>query len=274
MKTEETQNRGCFAQETAIAEIRREIEPGKMNVYRAVWRAIKETQDDYGRPSYKIPCPSLFCDESVYAVTLDELDAIRKGDHVCEFCRDHGGRSARLIAYERQCPRVFREGETKTNPRRLENLDKVLSAWGDSAIPSQSIFIFGETGTRKSRTLWEVLRLRVLPSRASFRVLGGGEFRELLLGVAGDYGRVNAVKQRLVDVDILAFDDFAQDVLTDTMRADLWSILDKRFRNGSKTVFLSNIGPKRFSEKLGGDYVARSLVRRIRDYAATFEFKV
>lgn len=272
METEETLKLTDFATETHAAKTQATIERRKLDVYRSAWSSIKALGDD--ARSHRLPCPSLYCAGHVYAVTHAELDEIRKGEHVCEFCREHGGRSARLISYERQCPRIFREGETKTDPRRLENLNKVMLAWGEEPVPATSIFVFGETGTRKSRTMWEVLRRRVLPSKASFRVLGGGEFRELLLDVQGDYARVNDAKRRLVELDVLVFDDFAQDVLTDVMRSDLWSVLDKRFRNGSRTVFLSNLGPARFAEKLGNDYVARSLVRRIRDYAETFEFRL
>lgn len=256
-------------------EARRAVEPAKMEIYRAAWRAIKSETDDYDRKCHKLPCPSLWCDGNVYVTTLEELDAVRRGEHVCECCREHGGKSRRRLYYERACPEIFRSGPTKTDPDQLTRLFDFLAAWGDLAIPATSIFAFGDTGTRKSRTLWTMIERKVLPARnVSFIILGGGEFRELMLSVQGDYSRINETKRRLADVDLLCFDDFAQDALTDTMRADLWSILDKRFRGARPTIFLSNLDPALFAQKLGDDFVAKSLVRRIRDYAKIIEFTI
>lgn len=268
----ETRKNGVFIAENAISPANpHKIEDWKLDFYRKVWRTMKARQGDDYPLSYRVPCPSEFCREPLFAVTLGEIEAIGKGELVCEFCRDNGGKSKRLADFERACPKAFREGATATKPEKLKNLKKISIYWPES-VPESSLFVYGETGTQKSRTLFHLLRERTLPSRASYRVLGGGEFRELFLSVSGDYGRVNDLKKHLTDLDFLIFDDFAQDVLTDAMLGDLWSVLDKRFRDNKATVFLSNISAMGISERYGESHTMKSLIRRIRDFCKIINF--
>lgn len=248
------------------------IEPAKLEHYRAVWRAMDENGDD--PLSYATLCPSKYCAERIYVGTKDELKRVACGELTCGYCLAHGGKSRRLAYYESVCPIQFREGAEKTVVSKLKQYGGALKLWGAGKLPEKSLYFYGQTGARKSRTLWKLIEDKVLSSSLSFRVLIGGGFREALLSVQGDYWRVNAVKDTLAGVDLLCFDDFAQDVLTETMRADLWNVLERRFNGGKKTIFLSNISQHEFAKKLGGDYVATSMVRRIRDYTKSLEFKL
>ena len=267
----ETQNNGGFDAVNGISPANpHKIEGWKLERYRNAYREMKAREGDDYPLSYRLPCPSEFCREPVYAVTLDEMTAVGRGLHTCEHCRT-GGKSKRLQQFEAVCPRAFREGATATKPEKLKNLKKIAVYWADP-IPETSLFVYGETGTQKSRTLFHLLRENTLPSKATYRVLGGGELRELFLSVSGDYGRVNDLKKSLADTDLLIFDDFAQDILTDAMLGDLWSILDKRFRDNKAVVFLSNVSAMGISERYGENHTMKSLIRRIRDFCKIINF--
>lgn len=268
----ETQKNAIFDAENTISPANpHKIEDWKMECYRVAWRAIKtETEADDIR-SHRLPCPSLFCRRPVYACTLDEVDAIRKGEHVCEYCREHGGKSSRLELWESVCPRAFREGATATDPKKLSRLKTLATFWTE-ALPVSSLYISGQTGSQKSRTLFHLMERNLLPSGHSFRVLGGGEFRELMLSASADYSRVNDIKAALAETDLLIFDDFAQDSATDTMLGDLWSILDKRFRNARTTIFLSNVSPQELATRYGKNYEMLSMIRRIKDFCKILKF--
>lgn len=248
------------------------IEQAKLEHYRIVWKAMEEHEDE--SRSYKTLCPAKYCAEKIFVCTQDELKRAANGEFQCDYCLSHGGKSKRLAYYESACPIHFREGEHKTVKAKLKQYDLALKLWGAEKLPATSLYFYGQTGARKSRTLWKLIEEKILSSSISFHVIMGGGFRETLLSVQGDYGRVNEVKDRLVKVDLLCFDDFAQDVLTETMRADLWNVLERRFNSGKKTIFLSNISQQEFAKKLGGDYVANSMVRRLRDYTKALEFKL
>lgn len=237
----------------------------KMEKYRNAWRTLTANNEENG---LTVPCPGDCCDSVVFAKTLAEIDRIRKGEDLCSECLEHGA-SYRLRKFYEIAPRAFFFGEQATVPERLARLKSVADVWGNGHLPEHSLFIFGDTGKQKSRTMWHLIRERVLPGLATYRVLGGGELREMLLAAGLN---VSAVKMRLATVDFLAFDDFAQDCLTETMFADLWSILDKRFRNGFKTVFLSNVLPNELSRKYADDYSMRSMIRRIQDFCKIIKF--
>lgn len=272
MQDMETQKNADFgALNTISPSTPHKIEDWKRQFYKKTYLEMKSREGDDYPMSYRLPCPSEFCREAVYAVTLDEMTAIGKGEHVCEHCRANGGKSKRVQQFEAVCPRAFRDGATATKPEKLKNLKKIAVYWA-GPIPETSLFVYGETGTQKSRTLFHLLRENTLPSKATYRVLGGGELRELFLSVSGDYGRVNDLKKSLTDTDLLIFDDFAQDILTDAMLGDLWSILDKRFRDNRAVVFLSNVSAMGISERYGENHTMKSLIRRIRDFCKIINF--
>lgn len=248
--------------------------PRKMEHYREIWHEMnRRKNDDYDRPTYKTFCPSDCCLEFVYVTTFEELDAVRKFEHLCEYCREHGGISKRMKQWLEACPKLFRDGDTKTKPERLKNLGQIAKHWTDK-LPSSSLYIFGDTGAQKSRTTFYLLEQKTLNSRFSFRVLGGGDFRELLLSVMGDYQRVNDVKKALIEADLLVFDDFGQDALTDTMLADLWNIIDKRFCSDKRTIFLSNYSLPELTTRYGdqSNPQVRSMIRRIGELCKNFKF--
>lgn len=248
------------------------IESAKLEHYRVIRKAMDEHEDELR--SYETLCPSKFCAEKIFVCTKDELKRAANGEFCCNYCLSNGGKSKRLTYYETACPVQFREGEHKTDKAKLKQYDLAIKLWGAEKLPATSLYFHGQTGARKSRTLWKLIEEKVLSSSISFHVIMGGGFREALLSVQGDYGRVNEIKNRLVNVDLLCFDDFAQDVLTETMRADLWNVLERRFNSGKKTIFLSNLSQPELAKKLGGDYVANSMVRRIRDYTKSLEFRL
>lgn len=272
MKDAKIQNLGGFGAENTVSPCRaHEIEDWKMSEYRDCWRKMKAREGDPYALAYALPCPSPFCRETVVAVTFDELDSIRKGECVCGICRHNSGKSKRLREWERICPEAFRRGSTATIPEKLERLSSLAIFWAGE-IPRTSLYICGETGTQKSRTVFHLLGEKTLPGAARYRVLGGGEFRELILSASGNFGAVNDVKQDLAETDLLVFDDFAQDALTDTMIADLWSVLDKRFRAGKTTVFLSNLTAGEILQRYGENTTVKSLVRRIKDFCKFMRF--
>lgn len=250
------------------------IHPRKLEHYNEIWRDMKAREGDgYDRPQYKTYCPSPYCTDVVYVTTFEELESVRKGEHVCEYCQANGGVSKRLKQWRETCPKLFREGDTRTDPKRLKNLTKVEALWTDK-LPSSSLYIFGDTGVQKSRTVFFLIGKHTLLSRNSFRVLGGGSFRELLLSALGNYQQINAIKKDLCEVDLLVFDDFGQDALTDTMFADMWSILDKRFCSDKRTIFLSNYSLPDLTTRYGdqSNPQIRSMIRRIGELCKIIKF--
>lgn len=228
----------------------------------------KSLQADEYASLHKLPCSGKFCQDSVYAATLDELADIRTGKAKCEHCRKFGV-SKNLLAYKTLCPSAFLAGETATVIDKLPCKDayNALKEWGER-FPARSVWLYGNTGTGKSRMLFIVLYHCVLARGYDFIVIRGGELRQIMLeAYANGNATVNKEKQRMIDTALLVFDDFGQDELTMTMLSDVWQVLDKRFGDGKPTAFLSNFAPADLRSRYGGFFALDSMIRRIEEFS-------
>lgn len=250
-------------------------EPEKLKAYEEALLAFDKDE----RTIATLPCPSLLCGRLVAAYDRETVEQLKNGKLFCAHCQQHGKSSA-LEKFHAAEPKIFREGATATDTARFNQpiFKSILSFFSRSFTPEAgektSLYIFGDTGSQKSRMLFRAMNPVFLRKRKTFKILRGGELRKMFSVVhdsdrfAGD--KTEGVKKELMDVDLLVFDDFGQDRLTENMLADLWQILDFRFGEAKPTVFLSNVPPKDISERYKQLFSLDSLVRRIIEFSEIF----
>lgn len=227
---------------------------------------------DYPR-TFRLPCMGKFCQSDLFAITLSDLNEAREARTLCAYCRENGI-SRELATYNKLCPSAFRTGEHATSLDKLPCPEayKLLKQWAKRFPNCDSVWLYGNTGTGKSRMIFLILYHCVLAYGYDFAVIRGGEFRQQMLNAyAEGLAKSNGIKDKLSRVEFLVFDDFGQDALTETMLSDLWQILDKRFGDGKPIAFLSNFAPADLRSRYVGFFALDSMIRRIEEFS-TFIF--
>lgn len=220
----------------------------------------------YGCRNRISPTASNDCD----IATAREL--IKNGKLFCKHCQEY----KRSLSFHKllECfPRNFIDGKDKTDCEKLpQDAFKKATKWLDKNVIngncSQSLYMFGDTGAGKSR-IATLMALKALEYGITLNCIRGGGFAEKLREYSetnnreGECRWLNNLKGR----EVLIFDDFGRDKLTETMENKLWSIIDARLGNRT-TIFLSNFLPAQLSKEFD-----ESTKRRLRDYCEFIEVK-
>ncbi len=252
------------------------IETWKLNVFKDKLATMQKSDFTSGNHTVSVPCPCKHCRNTIVIWDKRDLEEIAQGRRVCHFCKEHNGESEAVFNYKKHCPKIFLTGKTKTDISKLPPAAySRFKHWGETFHQTNSSFyISGESGTCKSRMMFLILYHSIIAKGKNYRIFRGGELRETLLNTyAQAYDSTNRrgelvqkIKDQLRTIDVLIFDDFGQDSLTDTMLSDLWTILDYRFSDGKPTVFLSNISPQGLKTRYGKVFSMESMVRRIEEF--------
>lgn len=255
-----------------MSTARAKIDAAKPQAYSDARKAFEADHGGY-RFCFRVPCSGALCTSELYIYDAEELDAVQNGRVLCPHCAKHGISRAEA-AWREACPRVFREGASATDPQRLpEAAFGKIRRWAQSVFeadgaPCRSLYVFGNTGTCKSRMAF--LAMRQFAERGySYRVFKGGGLRDAFSKCYGEgcaFDAVSVLKKSLAALDVLMFDDFGQDDFTEGQLSDLWAILDARFSEGKPTVFLSNFAPRNLIARYGKRFSMDSLVRRIEEF--------
>lgn len=218
-----------------------------------------------------IPCPIEYCDAKFYVYSTSDLDEVEAGNLVCDYCSAHDFKPKTIAEWESITPPLFRTPPTASDTERFpKDAWSAICNWAKNAPEThRSIYVFGDTGTCKSRMMYEALKYIAL-SKLTFTAVNGGGIRSAFYATydAKDkYAATNRAKAAWVNAGVLFFDDFGQDALTETMLADVWQILDTRFCSLRPTAFASNFAPRDLAERYGKLFSMDSLIRRIEEFA-------
>lgn len=214
-------------------------------------------------------CQCFGCRQRLSPTLANDLTAgearelIKQGKLYCKNCQKYG----RSLALEKllECfPRAFVDGKFATDTSKLpqEAFKKVTTWIEENCIKgnsTNSLYIHGKTGAGKSRIL-TLGALRMLEYGITINCIRGGGFSAKLREFAedGNIDRESAWLSNLTRSNVLIFDDFGKDKLTETMADKLWRILDERLGNRT-TIFATNFDLQNLK-------IDDTLKRRIIDY--------
>lgn len=227
----------------------------------------------------KWPCPTAGCNGWTWQM-LRDLRHLRMDNYQHElvesfFCKKcaSGSEFIRPLIEQwmDQCPKAFQQGDTKT---RIDLLPKetyeAMKEWGNNILHSnKSLYVFGRTGTCKSRMMWLILYHCVAKNGLTFKVYNGGDYRDEQLDISStryDRKPQNRLSTDADKVDVVVFDDFGQDALTESMMSELWNLIDNRLSNGKRMVFLSNFPPDALKPRYSSVFHMDSMIRRLEDF--------
>lgn len=218
-----------------------------------------------------VPCPIEYCSSKLYVFSTSDLDAVERGELVCDYCSTHDLKPKTIADWEDITPPLFRTPPTASDSALFpQDAWSVIKSWAKTAPETRrSIYVFGDTGTCKSRMMFEALKYIAL-SKLTLAVVNGGGIRTAFYAAYDSkdkYAATNRAKAAWTNADVLFFDDFGQDALTETMLADLWQILDTRFCSLRPTAFASNFAPRDLRERYGKLFSMDSLIRRIEEFS-------
>lgn len=222
----------------------------------------------------RVPCAGKYCQKKILVLVETVKTAGETQDFkplLCSFCEAHDGNGELMARWNEACPKIFREGALKTKTEKLPPLWNMIKQW--TADNEHGLYIFGESGKCKSRMLFLLLYHRCVMTGTQFQVVRGGDFRRQILKAYNKKNIDGAAEyvDSLIEVPVLAFDDFAQDALTDNMIADLWRLIDYRTHSGKPTIILSNYSTDQIMSKYGDNPSVRSMCRRINEFSETYE---
>ena len=164
------------------------------------------------------------------------------------------------------CPREYRtlaEGGV-TDAARLvaecREFYRVL-AWRHG---ERGLMLRGATGTRKTRTLWRLLR-RLFDEGRALEVMTAGELGRSYADAAGQY-QSSAWFERMTTVDVLCVDDLGKGAWSEAVRAVFFDVVDKRTRTGKPLVVTTNDDGEQIAGKMREFNLGDPLVRRLREF--------
>jgi DNA replication protein DnaC len=168
-------------------------------------------------------------------------------------------------------PFIFRA----TDENRLHpNMQKALS-WVPT-IEKSGMLLHGTTGIGKSRAAWEWVNRKWLKGIDKdviypFLFLTMSDLEELLQQSWSEKKHSEVLKE-IIDIPVLALDDFGKERLTSRMAADLFAVIDKRSINAKATIITTNFNGNGLIDRFlpQDKETGIALVRRLRDYYATF----
>lgn len=226
--------------------------------------------------------PDKLCRECGQPFTCD-FPAVARFVHVCPACSERAdteqkrrdaewnrcaaerAAEARLDRWHDVCPPAYLE----TDPARLplpHRLADVL-AWRYNP---QGLLLHGDTGTGKSRCVWQLLRREYLAGR-SLRVLdcsAGIQYAAKF----GDSTRAAAEWiERACRADMVLLDDTFKARLTDSFESALFTIIAKRGESRLPIHVTSNDDPHTLAARMTNDR-SGPLIRRLREMTTPIAF--
>lgn len=154
------------------------------------------------------------------------------------------------------CPPLYQD----TDPARLsQTILARLLAW---QYGPKGILITGPSGEGKTRCLFELLR-RLLREGRSIEAFDAVQFGHECARRFQDQDAADTWLRYLVSVDIVFFDDFGKERLTDRSEAEMFGLLERRTARHKPTFFTTNYTGQmilsRMSEDRGAPFLRRLL---------------
>lgn len=184
----------------------------------------------------------------------------------CDACRskaEKDDRNAKARKYwEKVCPPLYRETDVNHADFPKAALDEILAL-----DPTQSLFLYGPTGSCKTRTAMRVIRSHVIRGQ-SVSVIWPHQLRTL------QQGYDNSRFEDAENVDVLLLDDALLTACRESRLVDTVKMLvDARMMKMKRTIITSQIGTeddlkdgKEFGEAKASDLERiRALLRRLRE---------
>lgn len=164
------------------------------------------------------------------------------------------------------CPVEFRTieegGPTDEDRLRAEcPLYATVLAW---RYGSRGLLLRGETGQRKTRLLWRLLR-RQFDAGRTLQVFTAGEFGRSYGDAAGRY-ESSAWFETMSAVDVLVIDDLGKGAWSEAVRAVFFDLVDRRMRHGKPLLVTTNDDGEGIAAKMRDPSMGDPLVRRLREF--------
>ena len=166
-----------------------------------------------------------------------------------------------------QMPPLFDDTDIKLlNPTLQQHIDWVPQG------QRSSLLVRGVSGCGKTRMLWLIVNkmwAEAVSTKGAYDVMFL-TMRQMEGLIEGSFGerKHGEMLDRLIKCDLLVFDDFGKERLTQRMAADLFCVIDERSINYRPTLISTNYVfdelMKRFDVKDGETSAA--MIRRFRDY--------
>lgn len=190
--------------------------------------------------------------------------------YVCPVCEHYSARDIE-DRWAKICPVEFRtEGEggnTILSQLRVGHPSlEIALHW---KLNDKGLFMFGETGTKKTRSMWRVMRY-LSDLRIPIKALSGGEFERQCRDAMHSGGMTDWF-DKLAGVPVLFIDDIFKMTLTDFVQTSLFDLIDDRGKNGRPLFATTNDTASSLETRIPGDKV-NPMLRRIADYCTILSF--
>lgn len=164
-------------------------------------------------------------------------------------------------------PPLFAE----TKPELLNPVLQTVLGWAPKGAKS-SLLVRGVSGCGKTRLLWLIanrLWCDAMKTKGTFdmKFLTMRQMEGLIEGSFGERKHGEMLKG-LIDCDLLVFDDFGKERLTQRMASDLFCVIDERSINYRPTMISTNYTFTALCERfdIKDAETSSAMIRRFRDY--------
>lgn len=174
--------------------------------------------------------------------------------------------------WHKQCPALYRN----INPTLRQRYKRIDWAKYDLAIQwrpgDKGLFLFGDSGSGKSTALWHLLK-SLCEIGTKWAIFSGKELSERYFA-AVKTNEVDLLTKQLVDIPLLALDDFGKDVISEGVSSFLFDLMNQRFEQLKPIIGTTRFNSKTLPERFAAHDRTKGedLSRRIQDYCKIYAF--
>jgi len=163
------------------------------------------------------------------------------------------------------CPPLFLHTVSKLLPNQKAFNQALAWRYGQ-----KGLILHGKTGTGKSRTAWEILRIQYFEGRKP-SIVNSSSALQFASMFIHDSQQVAQWITSNCNAAILLMDDVFKVKLTEAFEAALFSIVDRRLEKELPIIATTNDIGETLSQRMSGDR-AEPFIRRLRESCTAIQF--
>lgn len=190
-------------------------------------------------------CPT--CQGLTYEAFAPNLASWRRVK-ICPYCKPKMGNkeltelyaSQRDFVFRQHCPRAYQEFDIERYPMDVREKIAVAMAHDFHAKEKNGLFLYGDIGTGKTRTAWQVMKQWIMQGHTYIATTGIALSNKISELSGSDATGLREYKELLGQAKLLFIDDFGKGIVSERILQELHEVMDIRLGQKMPLLITSN----------------------------------